>query len=115
MKKTNNTIKKRAYSFLIPIFFLSPFLACLIISVGNDMFAFFKPQKEAVIEITSPCSLAEISRIIEENDIISNPFIFSLYVKSKGAEDKITSFTGRIELSSDMSYRELIQAFSHKE
>ena len=114
MSRSNNTIKKRAYSFLLPIFFLSLFLACLIISVGNDMFAFFKPQKEAVIEITSPCSLKEISHIIEENGIISNPLIFSLYVKNRGAEDKISSFTGRVELNSNMSYRELIQVFSNK-
>ena len=114
MEKENTTIKKRAYSFLIPIFFLSLFLACLIISIGNDMFAFFKPKAEAVIEINSHCSLKELSHILEENDIISNPLVFSLYVKNNGAEDRVTEFTGRIELTSDMSYRELVQCFADK-
>ena len=112
MSRSNNELKKRAYSFLVPIFFLSLFLACVVISVGNDMFAFFKPEHEAVIEISSPISLREMSRALEDNGIISNPTVFSMYVRSKDAEDDITSFIGRVELRSDMSYRELLLVFA---
>ena len=112
MSRTNNELKKRAYSFLVPIFFLSLFLASVIISVGNDMFAFFRPEHQAVIEISSPLSLGEMSRVLEDNRIISNPTVFSVYVRARGAEEKLTSFTGRVELRSDMSYRELLQIFS---
>ncbi len=103
---------RRACSVIIPLCFLSILLAAAIISVGNDMYAFVKPDSEVNLHLENSSSVDSVARELENNGIINNPTLFSLYVKSKDGEDKITNFSGDIKLNSNMSYREILRAFS---
>lgn len=103
---------KRACSVIIPLCFLSILIAAAIISVGNDMYAFVKREEKVNLYFENSSSLYSVAQSLEANGVINNPSLFSLYVKSKGGEDKIKDFRGEISLSTDMSYREILKAFS---
>lgn len=103
---------RRAAAAVIPLIFLSFFLAALTVSAANDIYAFVKPDTEAEIHIDGNTSLLSVSKILENEGIINNPTIFALYVRAKGAEDRIVGFSGDVRLGASMSYREIIAAFS---
>ena len=103
---------KRACSVIIPLCFLSILLAAAIISVGNDMYAFVKREEQVNLYFENSSSVYSVAQALEANGIINNPSLFSLYVKSKGGEGKLKNFSGEIILSTDMSYREILKAFS---
>ena len=102
---------KRVIAVLLPICFFAILLSCGTISVVNDMYAFIKPEREVTLLITGAQSVDEISGILGENNIISNPFCFSAYVKNKNKVAEILSFQGEITLNSKMSYREILAVF----
>ena len=109
---TNAQRIKRACAVIIPLCFFSLFIALFIISCANDMYAFVKPQSEVKLYFRYEDTLYNKAKQLEANGIINNPAVFSAYVRSKKAEDKICSFEGDILLDSSMSYREIIKAFS---
>ncbi len=109
---TNSQKIRRACSVIVPLCFFSIILAAAIISVANDMYAFIKPDTEVNLTLDSPETVYSAARTLGENGIINNPASFSLYVLSKGAEDKILNFSGELTLSSSMSYREILKTFS---
>ncbi|MBE6597019.1 MAG: endolytic transglycosylase MltG [Ruminococcaceae bacterium] len=106
---------RRASSIILPLFFLSVLISALIVSVANDMYAFVKPQREITLEISESMELSEISDILADNGIISNPTVFSIYVLSKDAEERISEFSGTLSLNSSMSYREILRSFKKNE
>ena len=103
---------RRAMSVILPLCMLSFLICGLICSAANDIYAFVKKDKEISLYIEAPSSLDEISKALGKNGVVNNTAFFSLYVRSKGKEDKITAFTGEINLNSSMSYREILEAFS---
>ena len=56
--------------------------------------------------------LIGLLEILEEKGIIENPALFCAYVKSKGADKRITSAEGIITLDTSMSYREILKVFA---
>ena len=112
MAEQKITLKKRAYSIFVPLMVLAIFLACLIISVTNDMYAFYKFPNSAEIEISSPSSIEDIATTLKSERIISNPHAFMIWARSDGRADRLENFVGRVSLSSTMSYREIFQSFS---
>lgn len=109
---TNAQRYRRICSVIIPLLFLSLFLAALIISAANDIYAFVKPQRAAIIVIDKGESAYTLSALLSENGIIQNPLAFTLYAKLKDAEGDISAFEGELELESSMSYREILRYFS---
>ena len=103
---------RRAMSVILPLCMLSFLICGLICSAANDIYAFVKKDKEISLYIEAPSSLDEISKELGKNGVVNNTAFFSLYVRSKGKEDKITTFTGEINLNSSMSYREILEVFS---
>ena len=104
--KTNDY--RRAFGVLIPLCLLSLLIACLVISVANDMYAFVKPDVEITVNIPSPMSDKQLSRLLQQNGVINNAAVFSLYLRSKGASEKLGNLSGEIKLNSNMSYREIL-------
>jgi len=102
---------KRVVAVVLPICFFAILLALAVLSVANDMYAFYKPVREVTVTITDVHTVDEISQLLFEKDIIYNPFCFSLYVKSKDKISELESFQGEITLSSNMSYREILAVF----
>ena len=110
-----NALIRRICSLVLPLIFFSFVASALIISVANDMYAFVKPKNSAIILIESESSVYQTAQLLEDNGIINNPAAFTLYVASKNAREKISSFSGEIYLSASMSYREILRSFSKSE
>lgn len=109
---TNAQKIRRICSIVVPLCFFSIILAAAIVSVANDMYAFVKPDTAVSITLDSPKTVYSAAKTLSENGIINNPAVFSLYVRTKGAEEKITSFSGEIYLCASMSYRQILKSFS---
>ena len=105
-------VLRRALGIILPLCFFSFFVVALICSVTNDMYAFVKSDRECVISFNETCSLKEFSNILGEKEIIENPSIFWLYVKSKGRTESVETFTGELTLNESMSYREILSAIN---
>ncbi|MBE6530715.1 MAG: endolytic transglycosylase MltG [Ruminococcaceae bacterium] len=109
---TNAQRYRRICSVIIPLLFLSLFLAALIISAANDIYAFVKPQKSATITLSEGESAYSLAELLSDRGIIGNPLAFTLYAKLKGVEGDISAFSGQLELDASMSYREILKYFS---
>ena len=113
-KDKNNKFDKKAVRRIFSVIFVmaltAAFFACLLISVTNDMYAFIKTDGEVVLTVSRPLSVSEFSRLLHDNDVISNPHIFSLYIKSKNKTEVVESFSGEALLDRSMSYREILLA-----
>ena len=109
---TNAQRVKRACSVILPLCFLSLFIALFAAFSANDIYAFVKSQRSAQIHMSAKDTLYEKAKLLEANGIINDPALFSLYVRSKNHSDTISSFEGEIQLDSSMSYREIIKEFS---
>ena len=105
----------RIVAVIIPLCFFSVFVAAAVISLSNDMYAFVKPDKTInAVFSEEPRSLYSTAKQLDDYGVIENPAIFSLYVKSKNAEERVSAFSGELELNSSMSYREILKSFSKK-
>ncbi len=103
---------KRAFGIILPLCMLSILIAGAVCSVANDMYAFVKKDREVTIEIREGTSLSEFSKMLAKNDIVDNPTVFCLYVRSKKKTDKIENFSGEVTLDRAMSYREIVSSIS---
>ena len=97
-----------AFGKIIPICLLAIMLAGAVISVANDVYAFAKPQKSAVIRLDTPYTANELSKLLESVGIINNAFLFDIYLTAHGHADSVPLLTGEIALNSSMSYRDLL-------
>lgn len=112
MKKENSFSDKKAVRRVFSVIFImaltAAFFACFLISIANDIYAFIKSEGEVAFTLSSPVSLSEFSNLLYENDVISNPHVFNLYVKSKNKAALFESLSGQITLDRSMSYREIL-------
>ena len=108
--------KSKLYRFAyarITVIALSALLfAGLLVSIANDMYAFVKPNREITLKIETPMSAEDLTQMLEESGVIANPTIFRLYVGSKQYTERLELFCGNLVLNSNMSYREILIAFS---
>lgn len=98
----------RAFGTLIPLALLALLLSALIVSIANDIYAFVKKDSETSMYLSEPCSLDELSKHLKDLGIIKNPTVFKLYVISKGKRSSLESFSGEVELNSNLSYRQIL-------
>ena len=119
LKKENSFSNKKAvrriFSSIFVMALTAAFFACLLISVTNDIYAFIKCDGEILLNVSSPLTVTEFARLLHDNDIISNPHIFSLYIKSKNKTEVVESFSGEALLDRSMSYREILAAIKATE
>lgn len=109
---TEKRIFKKCFERITLTVLAVALLAALFIAVANDIYAFVKPNKSVEIQTDSPMSLAELSRLLNSNGIISNPLVFRAYVIFKDKESVAEAFLGSAVLNSNMSYREILLALS---
>lgn len=98
------------FANVITLVLLTLLFTALLLSVANDMYAFFKPQGTVLLLVNETGSLSDFSRLLEENGVLMNPHVFSLYVKSKEKTELVEAFSGELLLDRAMSYREILQA-----
>lgn len=106
---TRKTLSLRdALSRVIPLCCCALFLAAAIISVTNDMYAFVKADEEVTVTVSSRLDLNGLSKRLSDVGIVKNPFVFSLYLRSKGVDERIQELNGQWILNKNMSYREIM-------
>ena len=109
---SNEKLIKNTFEIVIMIVLLSALIALAVISVANDMYAFVKPDGKVTLRIDEPIGLMELSHKLQDEGVIKNPTVFSLFIKSKGRKEKLEEFVGEVALRQDMSYREIMLALS---
>lgn len=117
LKKENSFSNKKAvrriFSSIFVMALTAAFFACILISVTNDIYAFIKTEGEIILTVSSPLNVSDFSKLLHDNRIISNPTIFSLYLKSKDKTEIIEGFVGNVKLDRSMSYREILIAIQN--
>lgn len=103
---------RNAFEIIIIITLLSALLALAVISVANDIYAFVKPNESVTLSISEPLELKAFSKKLQDEGIIKNPTVFSIFIKSKGRQEKLEAFVGEVALRQNMSYREIMLALS---
>lgn len=99
-KRENKGLKKIIYVFLF-------FLFVLFFLIFNEIFAIFKPKgEEKVVDIPKNSSVKKISKILEEEKIVSNSFILKTYLLFKDYK-KLKS--GSFKLKKNMPYFEVFK------
>ncbi len=111
MARLNKKLICNTLERAIMLALLALLLALLLLSVVNDMYAFVKPSGQVRIVLNST-SLEDFSQLLQENGIVKNPHIFSLFVKAKKRQALVEGFSGELLLDRDMSYREIMLALS---
>jgi cell division protein YceG involved in septum cleavage len=99
---------RRAFMILVPLFLAAALLACAVISVANDMYAFVKSDSKVLLSLTTPTSERELSVLLKKSGVIKNDTVFYLYLKSKRNGEDVTPLSGEWKLNSNMSYREIL-------
>lgn len=98
--------------FLVFIIVVSAFAGAFVISVGNDVFAFVKPDETVTVTVPEDATVDDIGRLLHEAGIIKHPKIFSFYAEIK--EDDGEFIAGEYEVSPQLNYDQLLSEFKYK-
>ena len=78
----------------------------LIVGV-NDMFALVKDETDIVVDVPKDADLNEVTRILDDNDVVEYPFFFKTYAKFS---KKATGFkAGTFTINSKSDYNQILQ------
>ena len=98
--------------YLAAVFSVSIFLAVTAIKVGNDVFAFVKPDKQVTFIIPQNATLDDVADTLYENGLIKYPSVYKLYAKFRmdGKEYYTGAFVaGEHTYSTTTSYDKFIE------
>lgn len=105
--KENNKLFLRQLRYYGLIVIAALLLTFGIINVGNDVFAFIKEDRSAIVTIEQGASLKTIASALKNAGIIEHPLVFRLYCKLK----KRGGFQyGDYTLNSNLDYEQIISA-----
>jgi len=85
---------------------VSMFLASFIIIAANEVFAFVKPDRTAVIELGEDATASEVAELLEDAGIIEYPTLFKLYCTVSNATFK----SGKYEINASLDYSAIARA-----
>ena len=102
---------KRGVGVVICLCLTSLLLSGIFLTVINDIYAFVKPDTEITIEITEGLNDIGLAKALHDNGVISNPVVFALYLRSKNKSSYVSELSGKWQLNTSMSYREIVKAF----
>lgn len=103
---------KRTLARILPVCLFSIFISAFILTVANDMYAFVKEDRDVSLYVEAPYSIDDFSMLLGKEGIVKNPYVFTLYVKSKNKVQNVEEFTGELLLNENMSYREILAILS---
>lgn len=101
-----------AFAKILVIVLSALLLAGAFLSIANDMYAFVKSEDTVTFSVDAPLPLAELAERLAQIGVVSNPFVFRLYVKAKNKTEPLEAFSGQVSLHTAMSYREIVAIFS---
>ncbi len=98
--------------YIAAVLGVSMILAAILILGANDVFAFVKPDRSAVVEITETDSAGDIAEKLEDAGVINYKTLFNLYshVSKKAGNFK----SGTYELSASLDYSAIARTLSRK-
>lgn len=99
--------------YLVIVVGVSVFLSITAIKVGNDIFAFVKPDDEIAVEIPEEATLKEVAQILHESGVIAYPWVFEIYSKDELRDSSYLTeeFTpGTHIVTPMMNYDKLLEA-----
>jgi len=102
----------KAVVYIVSILVLSGFLGYFIIVLGNDIFAFVKPDDTVAVTIPENADIDDITQILYEAGAIRYPSVFRFYSKLK--EDDGKFIAGDYEIAVNLNYDELLSSFKYK-
>ncbi len=95
----------KAIVYIVFVLTVSAFLSFFIISIGNDIFAFVKPNIETTVTVPEFATIDNIADILSEKGVIKYPFIFKLYAVLRN--DNGAFVEGEYVVTPSMSYDQL--------
>ena len=97
--------------YLVFVIIVSAFAGYYVITIGNDVFAFVKPEEPVMITVPEEATVEDIAELLHEGGIISYPEVFKLYAELK--EDDGKFIAGEYEVSPQLNYDQLLSEFKY--
>ncbi len=101
--------------YLVSVIAVSVILSVFAIKIGNDVFAFVKPDKEITVTISKDATLSDVADELHEKGIIEYPTVYKLYSKFRISKRSYLSgkfLEGEHVLTPAMNYDQLLAALS---
>ncbi len=113
IRSKQKSIRKRNRGCMIALVYsaavlsISILLSYYLIVGVNDMFALVKDETDIVIDVPKGADLEDISRLLEDNDVVDYPFFFKTYAKFS---KKSTGFkAGTFTINTKSDYNQILQ------
>ena len=101
----------RAMLCVLVVLALSGFFAIFLLESANDLLGFNKADAQIEVVIPQEAQLGDISSILSEEGVISQPLTFQIYAKLRKMADSFQP--GTYLLNSNMSYDEIMLALKN--
>ncbi len=102
----------KAVIYLVGVLAVSVFLAVMIISVANDVFAFVKSEEAVTVQVPENCDTDTLAQILADAGAIKHPSVFSMYIKFKKKDGDY--IPGTYKVSPSLNYDYMIYEFKEK-
>lgn len=113
IRSKQKSIRKRNRGCMIALVYsaavlsISILLSYYLIVGVNDMFALVKDETDIVVDVPKDADLNEVTRILDDNDVVEYPFFFKTYARFS---KKATGFkAGTFTINSKSDYNQILQ------
>ena len=113
IRSKQKSIRKRNRGCMIALVYsaavlsISILLSYYLIVGVNDMFALVKDETDIVVDVPKGADLNEVTRILDDNDVVEYPFFFKTYARFS---KKSTGFkAGTFTINSKSDYNQILQ------
>ncbi|HBL85375.1 MAG: hypothetical protein A2Y17_11745 [Clostridiales bacterium GWF2_38_85] len=96
--------------YLIFVIGVAAYVSYNVIKIGNEVFAFVKPETEVNITITENMTTAQVAELLEEKGVIEFDWVFKLYAKYRSDVDSY--IPGEYTISCNSNYDEIVTKFT---
>jgi len=106
----------KALIYIVAVIAVSGILSYFGIIYANDIFAFVKPEKSAVITVSDNTTVSELADILHAEGMIEHPEVFKFYTWYRHRNNKtpIELKAGTYEISSMLNYDMMLSTFKKK-
>lgn len=101
--------------YLAAVITVSLLLSFFAIRVGNDVFAFVKPDREVTITLDEGATLSDVAKELHEKGVIEYPTVYKMYSKFRISKRSYLSgefLEGEHVVNPSMNYDQLLLALS---
>ena len=110
-KKTSGCMTKLLVGVAVVV--CASILSFFIMSCANDLLGLFKSEEEVIVKIPEGASTQEIAEILKENNLIDQPYFFTMFSKLRKYDGDYQS--GTFSLKSKDGYEGMINIMQYVE